>query len=126
MHLTRSLQTSTFLLSFATWAGALVLQSRPDEDVQKEKRFAAVDLEHGELLEGVPEKRQDSQELECPNDRWQQLLDSNPTDRVVTFCNEWLGIGPATEVVEWTPTMFVSCTDIQPSFDLPAWQNDHN
>lgn len=95
MYISRSLQASAYLLSFSTLTTALALHRKRDgytPDVQR--------------VDSMHEKRQD-QELECINDRWQDMLDNNPVDRVKTFCNEWLGIAPATTVIEWTPTMLV-------------------
>jgi hypothetical protein len=50
------------------------------------------------------EKRQVTS-IFCPDNRFQKLLDSNPETRVQTFCNEWLGMPPATTTIEFTPTM---------------------
>lgn len=107
MYITRSLQASAFFLSFSTLTAAVALHRTADSDVQLEARTA-----HSGSLDSIFKKRQDAQELECPNDRWQAMLDSNPADRVATFCNEWLGLEPATTVVEWTPTMSVYSSSI--------------
>jgi len=100
MHITRSLPASAFVLSLSTLTEALALR-RTSEDALDGSRFAR----RGASLDGAAWKRQGVETLDCPNDRWQQLLDNNPQDRVVTFCNEWLGISPATTVLEVTPTM---------------------
>ena len=118
MFFTRSLQASAFILSFSTLTDALALNRRNKGNVQEETVLDAPHVARGVGADGIVEKRQDPQELDCPDDRWQQMLDNNPSDRVATFCNEWLGIGPATTVVEWTPTMLVFCDDIRMSVHL--------
>jgi hypothetical protein len=50
--------------------------------------------------------RRQNTALICPDDRYMEFLDSNPTARIKTFCNEWLGISPSTVTVEYTPTMY--------------------
>jgi hypothetical protein len=69
------------------------------------------ELAHGELRRhshrvGDLRKRQE-EELDCSENRYQQFLDENPPDRIQTFCNEILGMSPATAVIEYTPTMSV-------------------
>lgn len=100
MHFSRSLQVSACFLSFSLLTESLVLR-RKDGTISQEKGPAR----RGALLDSVLNKRQDPEVLNCPSDRWQDLLDSNPENRVVTFCNEWLGIEPATSVIEITPTV---------------------
>ncbi|KAJ4377994.1 hypothetical protein N0V83_000824 [Neocucurbitaria cava] len=92
------------MLSFSTLTDALAVNRKSTDSVQEEVAFVAPNVARGVSVDNVVE-RQD-QVLDCPDDRWQQILDNNPPDRVMTFCNEWLGIGPATTVVEWTPTIF--------------------
>lgn len=116
MSFIRSLQASVFILSFSTLTDALVVNRKNTGSVQEEVAFVAPNVARGVSVDNVVE-RQD-QELDCPDDRWQQILDNNPPDRVMTFCNEWLGIGPATTVVEWTPTMLVLYDNIRPSLHL--------
>ncbi|CAO2647646.1 Nn.00g085680.m01.CDS01 [Neocucurbitaria sp. VM-36] len=108
MSIIRSLQASAFILSFSTLTDALALNRRSAGNVQNGLVYNAPHIAHGGSVEDIVEKRQDAQELDCPDDRWQQMLDNNPPDRVATFCNEWLGIGPATTVVEWTPTITIT------------------
>lgn len=106
MYISRSLQASAYLLSFSTLTAALALHRKKDGHSIEEQRVEPLLNAPGGTAESANEKRQD-QELECINDRWQDMLDNNPVDRVKTFCNEWLGIAPATTVIEWTPTMSV-------------------
>jgi hypothetical protein len=43
--------------------------------------------------------------LICPDDTYARILSDSPDERVETFCNEWLGIAPATVTVDVTPTV---------------------
>jgi len=95
------------LFSFCTVSDARVLNRRADEHVQDGKGLAHTELRRGLKDGGVFAKRQE-EELDCSQDRFSEFLNANPEERIETFCNEWLGIEPATLVVEYTPTMFVS------------------
>ena len=116
MYIIRSLQAAAVILSFSTLTEALAFNRRNKGQVQEENVFEPAQIAHAGPVIGNIKLRQDGQELDCPDDRWQQLLDNNPPDRVATFCNEWLGIGPATTVVEWTPTMLVVCCHLHSRF----------
>lgn len=102
MSFIRSLQASAAFLSFCTVSQAWVLHRKNDAHVQNEINVAPIELRANSF-----EKRQDTV-LDCSENRFQDLLDSNPADRVMTFCNEWLGIAPATVVEQVTPTMSVT------------------
>ncbi|KAL6709912.1 hypothetical protein ACN47E_000697 [Coniothyrium glycines] len=109
MHVSRSLRASAIFLSFFTSTDAWVLHRKPAGTVARGKEEDNARLPRGEWLDGEFKKRQgEVTELNCPNDRWEKMLDSNPDDRVKTFCNEWLGIGPATVTQEVTPTITIT------------------
>ncbi|KAH7074205.1 hypothetical protein FB567DRAFT_191686 [Paraphoma chrysanthemicola] len=107
MSLTRPTWASVLLLSFCTFSEAWVLHRKPAGHAQIVKDAAPIELRNDAAPVVSLEKRQDS-ELFCPDDRWQEFLNSNPENRVKTFCNEWLGISPATTVLEYTPTITVT------------------
>lgn len=100
MYITHSVRALAWVLSFSASIEALVVRRSNDNAVQ-EKVFAR----RGPSLRRGFSKRQGITEMDCPNDRWQEMLDTNPQERIVTFCNEWLDIAPATEVLEVTPTL---------------------
>ncbi|KAI8931729.1 hypothetical protein NX059_011372 [Plenodomus lindquistii] len=105
MYTTLSLQALAVVLSFSSSTEALVVRksNNPAQEVYRDAR-------RGVALHGHLDKRQNSSEtvLDCSNDRWQELLDSNAEDRIETFCNEWLDISPATSVIEVTPTSTIT------------------
>jgi hypothetical protein len=106
MHVTRSLRASAIFLSFSVLGNAWVLHRKSAGDIEQARGLDSVQVPRAAPVDGNVKKRQgETTELECPNDRWEQMLDANPDDRVKTFCNEWLGISPATVVEEVTPTM---------------------
>jgi hypothetical protein len=107
MSLTRPSLASVLLLSFCTFSEAWVLHRKSASRAQDAKNVAPVELRRNHAQADTLEKRQET-ELYCPDDRWQEFLNSNPENRIETFCNEWLGIAPATTVLEYTPTMYVS------------------
>jgi hypothetical protein len=103
---TRPRRASVVLLSFCALSDAWALYPRGRGRKHEVEDPAAIELRHDTVQVPNIQKRQDT-DLHCPDNRWQQFLDSNPDARVKTFCNEWLGIEPVTYVVETTPTMFV-------------------
>lgn len=106
MFITRSLQASALFLSFFTLAEGWSLRRKHVEHAQQyENARYPVYQPRDASQNGVVEKRQN--QLVCPNDRWEAFLDSVPTNSVSTFCNDYLGIPPATTVVEYTPTVSV-------------------
>jgi hypothetical protein len=105
MSLTRSSWPSVILLSLCTLSEAWVVRRKADSNVHQAEHVA-IELRHEGAQPNRLDKRQQT-ELICPNDRYQEFLDSNPEDRIKTFCNEWLGIGPTMVVVEYTPTMYM-------------------
>jgi len=107
MSVTRSLCASAIFLSFSALSDAWAVFSGGRDRRQDVEEPAAIEVRHKAVQAHNIQKRQENH-LYCPDDRWQQILDSNPDARIKTFCNEWLGIQPATEVVETTPTMFVA------------------
>jgi hypothetical protein len=104
MSVTRFSWPLAVLLSFCTFSDAWVLHRKVDSKKQEVENVAQPELRRNEAQNLNIEKRQTTS-LYCPDDRWQQFLDSNPEARVQAFCNEWLGLAPATTVVEYTPTM---------------------
>ena len=78
-----------------------------DRRAWAEDGIADTELRRGPKDEGVLAKRQ-AEELDCSADRYSEFLYANPQERIETFCNEWLDKEPATIVVEYTPTMYVS------------------
>lgn len=103
MYISRSLQASAFLLSFSTLSSALaVVNNNGDNDLEQERGLKADNAIRRSDKGAAGEEQQ---ALDCPNDRWQEFLDANPSPRIQTFCNEWLGLGPATSVVEVAPTV---------------------
>lgn len=104
MSATRFAWPSAILLSLCTFSNAWVLHRKVDSKEQEVDQVAAVELRRHEAQDIDLEKRQTTQ-LFCPNDRYQEFLDSNAPDRIQTFCNEWLGLAPATIVTEYRPTM---------------------
>ncbi|KAH9879685.1 hypothetical protein IAQ61_001504 [Plenodomus lingam] len=105
MHVTHSLQALAVVLSFTGPVEALVVRksNKPAQEVYRAAH-------RGPAPEGHLYKRQNATDvvLDCSNDRWQELLDSNTGDRITTFCNEWLDIPPATSVLEVTPTITIT------------------
>lgn len=119
MSIIHSLRASAAFLSFCTVSQAWVLKLGADKAAQDGANIAPAELRRDSLGEGNLANRQEV-ELDCSDDRWQDLLNNNPTDRVVTFCNEWLGIGPATAVVQYTPTMYLTWPFLRTSLTLLA------
>ncbi|KAK1916631.1 hypothetical protein P3342_012256 [Pyrenophora teres f. teres] len=107
MFIIRSLQASALFLSFSTLTEGWSLGRKHDQHAQQhENPIYPAYQPRGASYNGVPEKRQD--QLMCPNDQWQAFLDSVPKNGVTVFCNDYLGIPPATTVVEYTPTVTVT------------------
>ena len=104
MSSTRFAWRSAILLSLCTLSDAWVLHRKVDSKIEEVDEVAPVELRRHEAQDLGLEKRQTTS-LYCPSDRYQLFLDSNPTGNIQTFCNEWLGLAPATTVVEYTPTM---------------------
>jgi hypothetical protein len=104
MSSTRFAWPNAILLSLCTLSDAWVLHRKVDSQKQEVDQVAAVELRRHEARDLGVEKRQTTA-LYCSSDRYQLFLDSNPTGNIQTFCNEWLGLAPATTVVEYTPTM---------------------
>jgi len=102
MSFTRFSKASAVVLSLCTLSDAWALYHKIDTKNAKAKD-ASVELRRHEAQD-LNEKRQTT-ELFCPNDRYEQFLNNNPDPSVQTFCNEWLGLAPATTVIEYVPTM---------------------
>jgi len=95
MHTTPSLRALAIFLSLSPSIDALVVRksNAPAQEVYRGARRGL-----------TPDKRQE-EVLDCPDNDYQALLDSNPKSRIATFCNRWLDIEPATTVLEVTPTL---------------------
>jgi hypothetical protein len=100
MHTAPSFRALALVLSLFTLTEGWGLRRKPVEHAQEDVKTYPVYRPRGA---GIFEKRQG--QLVCPNDDYQKFLDSNPPDAVATFCNSWLGIPPATTVVEYIPTV---------------------
>jgi len=117
MLITRSLQASALFLSFTSLAEGWSLHRKHDEHFgQRDNARYPVYQPRRASHEGVADKRHN--QLVCPSDQWQAFLDSVPKDGVTIFCNDYLGIPPATTVVEYTPTVSVPGISRMPSFCL--------
>lgn len=103
MFFARSTLASAALLSFSATTQAWVLHRSTDEHAEV-KRVIADGAQEGWTWNNFFGKRQDVT-LDCPNNQFAALLDSNPDDRVESFCNDWLNMGPATMTSEVTPTV---------------------
>lgn len=105
MFFTRSVLAPAAILSFSVTTEGWVLHRNTEEHVEV-KRIVADEAQHHWSWRDILGKRQsDDRVLDCPNDQFASLLSNNPDSAVVTFCNDWLNLGPATTVIEVTPTV---------------------
>jgi hypothetical protein len=99
--------SSAILLSLCTFSEAWAVHHKAGSTVQQGKQIAPIELRRNGAQDGSFNKRQTT-ELICPEeDEWQDFLQSNPSDRVQSFCNIWLNLAPAIVVQEYTPTVYV-------------------
>lgn len=96
MRTSPSLQALAAFLSLSASVNALVVKK---SNAPAQELYRAV---HRGL---TPNKRQTPEVLNCPETEYQDLLDSNPKNRIADFCNKWLDLAPTTTVLEITPTM---------------------
>jgi hypothetical protein len=101
-----SSRASALLLSLCSFSEGWVLLHQSSGHKSDKAGLAHNELRRHSHRVGDLGKRQE-EELDCSENRYQQFLDENPPDRIQTFCNEILGMGPATTVIEYTPTMSV-------------------
>jgi hypothetical protein len=95
---------TAILLSLCTLSEAWVLHRKADSRKQEADNVTPIELRRHEVRKLGLEKRQTT-ELVCrEDDDYEELLDNNPEPFVQFFCNRLLGLGPATTVVEVTPT----------------------
>jgi hypothetical protein len=101
-----SLRALVLLLSLCYLSEAWVLLHQSSDNKSDKAELAHDELRRHSHRVGDLGKRQE-EELDCSENRYQEFLDENPPDRIQTFCNEILGMGPATTVVEYMPTVYV-------------------
>jgi hypothetical protein len=104
MSLTCPSSALFIILSFCTVSEAWVWNHRAGEHAQESGEVAPVEPRRRWNHAAVFARRQ-SEELVCSDDWFSDFLNANPSPRIKTFCNHWLGIQPATVVEEVTPTM---------------------
>jgi hypothetical protein len=106
-----SLESSIMSFSRFSWPSAVLLSLCMTSDAWVLRKATSKKAENVPQIElrneaqNVHANKRQITTLSCPDDRFQQLLDSNPDGRVQTFCNDWLGVPAATTTVEYTPTM---------------------
>lgn len=105
MHIPSSLRASVTIILFVSFTDGLIFIRKATTTAVNGYGHESAKIIRDALRGGDIAKRDDNVTLlNCPNDRFEQMLDNNPSERVKTFCNEWLGIPPATITVEVTPT----------------------
>lgn len=109
MYVSRSLLALASILSFSIYADARVAQhldDKADNSASKRDKSTNSRFLRRWPLSNIFAKRQNATELDwTTTDLYKNILDDGAPSDIQTFCNIWLGIPPATAVVDYTPTM---------------------
>jgi hypothetical protein len=113
MYISRPALALTSFLSFSIYTDARVAQHPVDsgDTTSVEEESSDRSILQRWPLSNIFRKRQDAGATELDwttTDLYKNILDDGQPDDIQTFCNIWLGIPPATEVVDVTPTLYAS------------------
>jgi hypothetical protein len=112
MYISRSLLVLASVLSFSIHTSARVAQYQVDsasDNASEAKEFGQGSFLQKWPLSSIFRKRQDNSTTEIDwttLDLYKHILDDGSPSDITTFCNIWLGLPPATTVVEYTPIMY--------------------
>jgi hypothetical protein len=112
MYISRSLLVFASVLSFSIHTSARVAQHHIDS--ASDNALEAQKSEKNKFsqkwpLSNIFRKRQDNSTTEIDwttLDLYKNILDDGSPSDITMFCNIWLGLPPATTVVEFTPIMY--------------------